>query len=362
MRKPVIAALVGAVVIVGGAMVVRHQYASAQNAAPAKGDAARPAARVPVETSKARAAKVTSDIRAIGSLQSDESVRIAPEIAGRIAEIQFREGDAVKQGDVLLKFDDALAQAELAQARARHDLAKANLGRATRLASTGAGSTQDRDEAAAEFSTANAAIELASVRQSKHTITAPFDGVVGIRNVSVGAYVAIGTEIVNLEKIDTLKVDFKVPEIFLARIAVGQTIEVGVDAIAGRTFQGRIYAIDPMVDVNGRALQIRAGLPNPDRVLRPGLFARIVIKGMSEETAVFVPESALVPRGGDTFVYRVDGDRAVETKVRLGERTGGEVAIVEGVMPDAIVVTAGQQRLRNGAAVEVVAAPPAAKS
>ncbi len=360
MKTPVIAALalVAAVVVVVGVVKYRGG-AAAQNPVQTKAGASK-AARVPVETAKARASKITSDIRAIGSLQSDESVRIAPEIAGRLAEILFSEGDTVKQGDVLLKFDDSLVRAEVVQAQARQELAKANLGRATRLASTGAGTTQDRDEATAEFAQSQAAIELASVRQSKHAVTAPFAGVVGIRNVSVGAFVAIGTEIVNLEKIDALKVDFKVPEIFLAKIAVGQTIEVIVDAYPGRTFPGTIYAIDPMVDVNGRAIQLRARLPNPDRVLRPGLFARIVIKGLSEETAVFVPESALVPRGGESFVYRIDGDKAVETKVRLGERKGGEVAILEGIMPDAVVVTAGHQRLRDGTLVEVVPPPRAA--
>jgi len=157
---------------------------------------------------------------------------------------------------------------------------------------------------------------------------------------------------VNLEKIDELKVDFKVPELRLSEIRVGQTVEVS-DALPNRKFAGTIYAIDPLVDANGRALQIRARLANGDRILRPGLFARITIKGRDEQNVVWVPESAINPRGGETFVYRVQDSKAVETKVRLGERKGGNVQI-EGLNADTTVVTAGHQRLRDGAAVEVV--------
>jgi membrane fusion protein (multidrug efflux system) len=298
----------------------------------------------------------------VGSLQSDESVKIAPEIAGRVAELPFQEGRPVAQGAVIVKLDDSLARAEIDQATARFELAEANLDRASRLAKTGAGTQQGRDEATAEFETARAALELGKVRLSKHTITAPFSGVVGLRAVSPGAFVAIGAVIVNLEKVDTLKVDFKVPEVFLADVANGQVIEVSVDALPGKTFQGTIYAINPMLDVNGRALEIRARLPNPEGVLRPGLFARIVVRGKTEQNVVLVPESALVPRGGENFVYRIAEGKAVETRVRLGERKAGEVAILEGVEPDTVIVVAGQQRLRDGAAVDPVPAGNRARS
>jgi len=318
--------------------------------------------RLPVETAVGKAARTTADIRAVGSLQSDESVKIAPEIAGRVAELPFTEGQPVKKGEVLVRLDDALARGEVDQATARHELAKANLDRAKRLARTGAGTEQREDEATAEFTSSRAALELAKVRLAKHTITAPFPGVVGIRNVSVGAFVAVGTEIVNFEKVDTLKVSFKVPETFLADVATGQNIEVGVDALPARAFPGTIYAINPMVDVNGRALEVRARLPNADRILRPGLFARVVIKGRQEQNVVLIPESALVPRGGDIFVYRVDGGKAIETKVRLGERKAGDVAILEGIGPETVVVTAGHHRLRDGAAVEAVEAVGSSRS
>ena len=308
----------------------------------------------PVETAVAKAMKTTSDIPAVGSLRSDEHVQIAPEIAGRIAEIRFKEGEPVKQGDILVKLDDALAQADVADAEARFSFQKANFERAESLARTRNIAERTHDEARQNFETARATLELARVRLAKHTILAPFSGVVGIRTLSAGAFVAIGTTVVNLEKIDVLKLDFKIPEIFLADVRVGQTVDVGVDALPKRAFQARIYAIDPLVDVNGRALQIRARLDNPEGVLRPGLFARVLVKGRTEREVVLVPESAVVPRAGETFIFRVEDGKAVESKIEVGSRRSGMVEITSGLMDGSTIVVAGHQRLKNGAIIDVV--------
>jgi membrane fusion protein (multidrug efflux system) len=309
---------------------------------------------VAVEAALVRAATISTDIRAIGSLQSDESVQIASEIAGRIAEITFAEGQTVRKGDVLVKLDDALAQAEVADAKARFDLAEANNQRASQLSRSGNVSEKAIDEATAAFETARVAMELQRVRLAKHTITAPFTGRIGFRTVSPGAYIGVGTSIVNLERIKVLKVGFKLPELFLPSVNVGGKVDVTVDALPGKIFTGEIYAIDPQVDVNGRALQLRAKLANDDFVLRPGLFARILVKGKQTREVALAPESAIVPRGGETFVFKIENGRAVETKVKLGERKGAEVEIVEGLLPNTQVVIAGQLKLRNGLAVEIV--------
>ncbi len=312
----------------------------------------------PVEVATARVAKATQDIEAVGSLLSDESVEIASEIAGRVAEIAFKEGQPVEEGATLVKLDDRLARAEVDDAKARFDLAVANNERAKALAQRGHVTERAADEAVSNLETTRAALELARVRLSKHELKAPFAGVVGTRRVSPGAYLAAGAPIVNLEKIDTLKADFKIPETFLGDVAVGQGIELAVDALPRRTFEGEIYAINPQVDVNGRSLQIRARIANPEGVLRPGLFARIRVRGLEERSVVMVPESAIVPRGGESFIYRVENGRVVEEKVKLGERRDGSVEIVDGLEGAAVVVTAGQQRLRDGAEVEVVSADP----
>jgi membrane fusion protein (multidrug efflux system) len=317
-----------------------------------------PTRAIAVEVAEARAARTSTDIRAIGSLQSDETVQLAPEIAGRVSEIDFVEGTRVKAGDVLVRLDDALVRAEVTDAEARLSFAQANNERARQLSRTGNVTERSRDEAVTNFETANAALELAKTRLDKHLLRAPFDGIAGVRNVSVGAFVAVGTPVVNIEKIDGLKVDFKVPEIYLTSISVGQAVDVTVDAIPGRAFAGKIYAINPLIDVNGRALQVRARLDNEGLVLRPGLFARILIKGAVQRDVVVVPESAILPRSGDNFVFRVSDGKAREVGVKLGERSDATVEITEGVTPGDLVVTAGQHKLRDGAAVEVVASHP----
>jgi membrane fusion protein (multidrug efflux system) len=314
---------------------------------------------VAVETAAAIAIETSQDLRAIGSLQSDESVQISSEIAGRVTEIPFGEGGPVKAGDIIVKLDDALAVAEVKDAEARFSLASGNLDRANTLAKSGNVTERARDEATANSETSRAALELSRVRLAKHTIRAPFPGVAGMRKVSPGAYVTAGQSIVNLEKIDSLKIDFTVPELFLADISNGQTVEIFVDALPGRSFIGTVYAIDPHIDVNGRALSIRARLENPELVLRPGLFARIKIKGPTRSNVVVIPESAVVPRGDDKIVFSIENGRAVEAKVRLGQRSNGRVEVLEGVRSDAIVVTAGQQKLKDGSLVDTIASSAA---
>lgn len=309
---------------------------------------------VAVETSTAVATTTTEDLRGIGTLQSDESVQISSEIAGRVTEIALSEGTQVAVGDMLVRLDEALAIAEVDDTQARFTLAQGNLERANSLAKSGNVTERARDEASTNAETSRAALELAKVRLSKHVIRAPFGGVAGIRKVSPGAYITAGQPIVNLEKIDRLKIDFKLPEVYLAQVKTDQTIEIAVDALPGRVFTGIIYAIDPHIDVNGRAISIRARLDNPDLVLRPGLFARIRVKGLVKRNVLVVPEAAIVPRGADKIVYVVRDGKAHETKVQLGGRSNGLVEITEGLDQNATVVTAGQQSLKDGSRVEVV--------
>jgi membrane fusion protein (multidrug efflux system) len=341
---------------VAGARQFVMERLGTEQIAPAKASAPRSgkSAAVPVETAVARPDTASSVIEAIGSLLSDESVQISSEVAGRIADIAFKEGQGVEAGDILVRLDDAVARAELADAKARLELAGANYERTRSLAKTGSATERAQDEAKSALATARAAVELIEVRLEKLAIKAPFPGTAGIRNVSVGAYVTPGSPIANLEKIDELKADFKVPETFLSRIEVGQAIEVSVDALPGRTFPGKVYAIDPMVDVNGRALTIRARVPNPDQVLRPGLFARVKIQAGDEQEVVTVPEEAVVPQGKDNIVFKVVDGRAVATTVSLGARKAGGVEITKGIEPGQTVVTAGHSRLRDGSPVDVV--------
>lgn len=309
---------------------------------------------VVVEAERVAIDTMIEDIRAVGTLRANEAVIVSPEIAGRIQSVRFAEGDEVKAGDVLVELDAAILKAELAKAQSDLTLANANHQRALTLARQGTGTLRARDEAVAAHQAAEANVALAQARLEKTTIVAPLSGVVGLRAVSVGAYVTPGDRIVELADIDPIKVDFRVPELVLASLRTGQPIRVTVDAVPGRTFEGEIYAIDPIVDANGRAVRLRARLPNKDRTLFPGLFARVQIVVDRRENSVLIPESAVFARGKERLVYRVVDGRAVQTLIELGQRSPGRVEVVSGLDADATVITAGHQQVRDGARVEIV--------
>jgi len=297
---------------------------------------------------------VLEDIRAVGTLEPDEAVIVSPEIAGRIDRIHFSEGEEVAAGAVLVTLDSATLRAELDKARSDLSLAEQNRERAMTLAQRGTGTLRARDEAVAAYQVAQANLALAQARLEKATITAPFAGMVGLRAVSTGAYVTPGTRIVELAKIDPIKVDFRVPELVLSSLRVGQQIRVAVDALPGRAFEGEVYVIDPIVDENGRAVRLRARIANPERLLKPGLFARVRIVVDRRENAVLVPESAVFAEGGRRLVFRVVDGRAALTDIELGHRRPGQVEVVSGLAPGDVVVTAGHQQLRDGTRVKVM--------
>lgn len=331
-----------------------RETAREANAAPGPEPAAF---AVPVEAAPVRLDTVVRTIRAVGSLRSDESVVITSEIAGRIAEILVAEGQAVARGTPLVVLDSSIYEAELAQAEARLALSRANYARARELKEKGAGTARALDEALAELRNDEAAVALARARLEKTVIAAPFDGVLGLRRVSVGSYLSPGDEIVNLEAIDPLKVDVRIPERFLSAVRVGQELAVELDAFPDESFPGTVYAIDPLIDAEGRSILVRALLPNAAGRLRPGLFARVALVVERQENAMLVPERALVPFGDDQFVFRVVEGKAAMTPVTLGERQGDEVKILDGLSPDDLIITDGLMKIRDGAPVTVVEPP-----
>jgi membrane fusion protein, multidrug efflux system len=318
----------------------------------APGPAAPGAMAVPVEVAAVQVGPIQRRLTAVGSLRSNESVIMRPEVAGRIAAIRFDEGQRVEQGQPLVVLDDSIYRAEVEEAQASLELSRANHERALDLLKRGAGTTKARDEAVAELRQDEAALELAKARLDKTVIRAPFEGMVGLRKVSVGDFVNVGQDMVNLEQIDPLKADFRVGEVYLGAVRPGQRIELGVDAFPEESFAGEVYAIDPLIDESGRSIVLRARLPNPDNRLRPGLFVRVALVLNERNDAIQVPEQALVPQGQDQFVFRVVDGKAALTKVTAGIRRDGMVEIVDGLGPDDEVVTAGQLKLRDGAAVK----------
>lgn len=360
MQKSSISLLVVVALIAGGAVghFAPRFIKDGAGTPPAQANAARdtpPARAKPtaVEVSAVERRPFLRGITAVGSLRSDESVTLRPEVAGRISDIRFTEGQRIQKGQILVRLDDSVPRAEFEQARANFSLAKSNFDRSMELQQKGFISKQARDEADNAMKVQQAAMVLAQVRLDKYEIRAPFNGVVGLRNVSTGDYVGVGQDMVNIEAIDSLKVDFRVPELYLSQIRTGQVLQIMLDAVPGKTFTGSVYAISPLIDAGGRSVVLRAQVKNSGAQLRPGMFARVRLQMGSQTEALTVPESALVPVGDNHFVFKVEGGKASRVQIEVGERREGHVEVTRGVAEGDKVVIAGTQKIRDGAAVSI---------
>ncbi|MGO4664790.1 efflux RND transporter periplasmic adaptor subunit [Bosea sp. 2YAB26] len=355
MKRLVLVLLIAGVA--GGGYYGYRSFKAGAQPAQARAVANPQAAGVPVEVSRVEAVTVNEEVQALGTLTANETVVIAPEIAGRVVALGFKEGERVTKGQELVKLDRAILDAEVKLAEADLRLARDTYERNRALVDRGSGTQVALEQATAQLASSEARLQLATSRRALTAISAPFTGVVGLRSVSVGDYVSVGKELITLTATDPMKVDFRVPEIYLTRVKVGQTIQLKVDALPDTGFTGTIFAIDPIVDVNGRAIRLRATIPNGDGVLKPGLFARINIIVDQRENALVVPETAVVPDGTGKMIFVVENGKAKRMPVELGKRLPGKVEIVKGLTPTMQIVTAGQMRLRDGSAVAVKNAP-----
>jgi membrane fusion protein (multidrug efflux system) len=323
--------------------------------APAAGGRGAP---IVVEAARADAMRLTDDAQAVGSLRSRQSVMLRPEVSGRVTRINFRDGERVRRGQVLVQLDDQLPRAQVQQARAELSIARANHKRNQELVGQGFISQRQVEESAASLQVAEAKLALAEATAARLKIVAPFDAIAGIRGINVGDYLKDGADIVNLEDLDAVYVDFRLPERFQTKLRQGQTAIVQTDALPGRRWNAVVQAIDPAVDANGRSLGVRGCIDNRQLALRPGMFARVSVIFGERDNALVVPEEAIVPQGDRISVYRLadgaDGKVAQRVDVKVGLRSPGRVEITEGLRPGDLVVTAGQQRInRDGMVVKL---------
>lgn len=323
---------------------------------PSDADPARKATQGPpaarVEVAQVRTGPLDRSWSAVGSLKANESVVVRPEIAGRIVRIGFEEGQRVAQGTPLFVLDDSVFVAQIAQAKANLQLSTRNSRRAEELFANGLISASERDAARASLEVNQAALNLARAQAAKTVIRAPFAGRAGLRGAAVGDYVNPGQDLVALEDLDQMKLEFRLPELALPDVAVGQPVQVELDAWPGQTFAAELYALDSRVADDTRSIAARARLDNPDGRLRPGMFARVTLVVSRKADALLIPEQALLARGGKSFVYTVEDGRAVETEVEIGQRKPGEVEVVSGLHAGQTIVTSGLQRIGSGATVQ----------
>ncbi|CAB3902177.1 MAG: efflux RND transporter periplasmic adaptor subunit [Achromobacter pulmonis] len=357
MKKTALLAAIAAGVAAGAALgVYVPRWLAPAPAAVGSAASARPAAKpvaVRVEVAAVTEIPFARGLSAVGSLRSNEAVVLRPEVAGRIQSIEFEEGQPVKRGQVLVRLDDSVPRAELAQARANLTLAQSHYRRAVELQGKGFVSQQARDESASNLKVQEAAVALAQARLDKMTITAPFAGFAGLRSVSVGDYVNQGQDLAPLEAIDPLKVDFRVPEMYLSKVGVGQQLTLRMDALPGQERPGLVYAVSPLVDAGGRSILLRATVANQDSLLRPGMFARVQLL-FNQDKALVAPEAALAPSGETQYVYRVRDGVAERREVTIGERREGKVEILTGVAVGDQLVVSGLQRVTDGGPVQIV--------
>ncbi len=308
---------------------------------------------VSVEVRKVSAQVLSRELIAVGSLLSDESVVLRPEIGGRIVSIGFKEGQPVKAGQLLIALDDSIYRAQLDQARANYELARRNNDRAQELLGRKLIAQADRDQASATFDAAAAAVALAQARLDQCRILAPFAGVTGLRLVSPGDFVAAGQDLVNLEDLSMLKLDFRLDESALPALAVGQALNLSVDSYPGETFKAELYAIDPKVSSATRSIGLRARLPNPDGKLRAGQFARVRLAVDQRVQAIVIPEQAIFPRGDKQFAYVVVDGKAQLRELQIGQRSPGSVEILSGLAVGDALVYSGLQHLGDGTPVSI---------
>jgi multidrug efflux system membrane fusion protein len=322
-----------------------------------------------VTVAEAKSEVIPNLLIAVGDLAAVHQVNVTSDVNGRITDIMFTAGSDVKAGSPLLQLFDAPDQGDLASFKAQAIGAQLALDRAKQLAARQFGPQATADAAQATFDQANAGIAKTEAIISQKLVRAPFDGQLGVRHVEVGQYLTAGTQIVTLTDLSTLYANFTVTEKDSAALKVGQTVRILVDAYPGRTFEGKITAIEPQIATDTRNIRVQATLDNPDRTLKPGMFATTTVVLPDKPAVVTVPETAVdyTLYGDSVFLItenKTDDGKtsltAVRTFVRSGNRVNGRAEILSGLKEGDRVVAVGQLKLQSGAAVAIStdAAPP----
>ena len=321
-----------------------------------------------VSIAEAKSEVIPNLLTAVGGLAAVHQVDVTSDVSGRITDIMFAPGATVKAGNPLVQLFDAPDRADLANFKAQATVAQLSLDRAKQLASRQFGPQATVDSAQAAYDQAQAGIAKTEAIISQKLVRAPFDGELGVRHVEVGQFLTAGTQIVTLTDLSTLYANLTVTEKDSAALKVGQTVRILVDAYPGRTFEGKITAIEPQIATDTRNIRVQATLDNPDHILKPGMFATTTVVLPDKPAVVTIPETAVdyTLYGDSVFLITEkkedDGKTsltAVRTFVRSGNRIGGRAEILSGLKPGDRVVAVGQLKLQSGAAVAISTdAPP----
>lgn len=306
---------------------------------------------VSVEATVVQASTLLDRIEVTGTLRANEEVELRSESAGKITEIYFQEGQGVRKGALLVKTNDSELQAQLRKAEYRVTLAENREKREKQILDNGGISLEDYEATLNEVNVLKADVDLIQAQIEKTRIRAPFNGTIGLRQVSEGSYISTSTIIANIQNVDPVKIDFSIPERYAQRVQVGDEIVFSVEGVT-EPQRGVIYAIEPEIDANTRTLLIRARCPNPDKQLLPGAFADIDLIFEEIGDALTVPSIAIMPELGGKKVYVLQNGKAVPRDVETGIRTDERVQVISGLSPQDTVIVTGLQLIRPMAAVD----------
>jgi membrane fusion protein (multidrug efflux system) len=337
-------------VICAGWAIYATQHKAAPGSSGQQGGGMRSSAPASVTLAAVRAERVSQKREALGNARANESVDISTKISNIVTGVTFRDGERVKRGQVLVQLDNAQARADVAAAQAAVTESESIYNRSRELLNTQALSKSSFDQLEATLKANRARLGAAAARLEDTVIRAPFSGRVGLRRVSVGTLISPGDVITTLDDTSVIKLDFSVPENFLASLREGLSIRATAPAFPGRSFAGSVASIDSRVDMNTRSVTVRALLANEDGALRPGMFLNVSLAN-DEREALVIPEEALTPEAEKQYVFVVADGKASRREVRIGGRRPGSVEVLAGLNAGERVVVEGTQKIRDGASV-----------
>lgn len=342
-----------AVVCAGWAIYATQHRAPVGASGPQGPGGGRSGAPTAVTTAVARGERVAQKLEAVGNARANESVDISSKTSNVVAAVRFGDGERVRAGQVLVQLDDAQARADVAAAQAAVTESESQFNRSRELLNTQALSKSSFEQLEATLKSNRARLQAAQARLEDTVIRAPFSGRVGLRRVSVGTLISPGDVITTLDDTSVIKLDFSVPETFVATLREGLSVRATAPAYPGRSFAGKVASIDSRVDMNTRSVTVRALLANEDGALRPGMFLNVALSKDERETLI-IPEEALSPEAEKQFVFVVADGKAQRREVRIGGRTPGSVEVLAGLIAGDRVVVEGTQKVRDGTPVNAI--------
>jgi membrane fusion protein (multidrug efflux system) len=343
---------IGVAIVCAAWAIYATQHRDASGSGPPRASAQRNNEPAFVTLAPVRAERIAQKLEALGNARANESVDVSAKASNIVTAVRFRDGERVKRGQVLVQLDDAQVRADVAAAEAALTESESQYNRSRELLSTQVLSKSSFEQLEATLKANRARLAAAHARLEDTVIRAPFSGRVGLRRVSVGTLISPGDVITTLDDTSVIKLDFSVPENFLAALREGLSVRASAPAFPGRTFAGKVASIDSRVDLATRSVTVRALLANEDGALKPGMFLNVSLAN-DERDALVIPEEALTPEAERQFVFVVADGKAERREVRIGGRRPGSVEIVAGLAAGEQVIIEGTQKVRDGGAVRV---------